>query len=97
MCDDFPPDGITADRAQAQTAQAVGVGAFDVGLSSLGVEGCDALDQCPVELVIENDIVPNFESIQKEGDRGEYHEVPFLKVRQHRVASDFENAEHLRC
>ena len=89
MRNDFPPNGIAADRAQTQAAQAVGVGAFDVGLSSLGVERSDAFDQGSVEFVIENDIVPNFEVIQKEGDRGEYHKVPFLKVRQHRVAGDF--------
>ena len=63
MCDDFPLDGIPADGSQAAAIKAVGVSSLDVGLSSSGVERSDAFDQCPVELVLKDDDVPNFESL----------------------------------
>ena len=63
MRDDFSPDGIPADGSQATTVEAIGASPFDVGLSSFRVERSDAFDQRPVELVLENDGVPNFESL----------------------------------
>ena len=93
MCDDFPPDGAAAYRPQAGAVEAIWASTLNISLSRFGVEGCDALDQRPVESVFEDDHIPRFETIQKEGDSGKYHEVPFLKVGRHGVAGDFMNAE----
>ncbi len=94
MRDDFSPDGIPANGSQATAVEAVGASSLNVNLGSFRVERSDAFDQCPVELVFKNDGVPNFESLQKEGNRSQYDEIPILKVGRHRVAGDFVDAKH---
>ena len=94
MCDDFPPNVLAVDCTQAAAVEAIGLSAFYVGLSSFRVERCDAFDQCPVEFVIEDNDIPNFDAFQKEGEGGDHHEIPFPKVWRHRAASDFVDAKH---
>jgi len=44
--------------------------------------------------VVKDDRVPNFQTIQKEGNCGKHHEIPFSEVRRHGVANDLMDTKH---
>lgn len=94
MCYDFSPYILAADGSQPAAVEAVGVSSFNVGLSSFRVEGGDTFDQRSVEFMFQDDNIPNLESLQKEGESGKHHKVPFLKIGQHGVADDFVDTKH---
>ena len=95
MRDNFASNGIPSNGAEAAAIEAVRTGPLDVSLGSIGVERSDAFDECSVKLVVEDDCVPGFESIQEESGGDEQYVVPIFIIRRHRIACNFMNAKHI--